>query len=56
MNKDSDRTSKISLFFTGIIYLGVGILILLYPKLVYIWVSGGFLIHGLSSLIRAWKE
>ncbi|MFW6007494.1 MAG: hypothetical protein ACOC4G_11305 [Bacillota bacterium] len=56
MSEESDQTSKISLFFTGFIYLLVGILILFYPRLVYYWVSGGFLIHGISSLIRAWKN
>ncbi|MFW5976547.1 MAG: hypothetical protein ACOCQS_01235 [Bacillota bacterium] len=56
MSEKSDKTSKLSLTFTGLIYLLVGGLILLYPRLVYYWVSGGFLIHGITSLIRAWKN
>jgi len=44
---------KASLFFTGVVYLCISGLILVYPKYLYYWVAGVFLIHGLSSLIRA---
>ncbi|MBS3819779.1 hypothetical protein KGY73_09795 [bacterium] len=47
---------KASLVFTGLVYLCMAILILLYPKFLYYWVAAVFLVHGLSSLIRAWKE
>ena len=48
------KTEKFSLTFTGIIYIIVGVLIILYPNFVYYWVAGVFLLQGLSSLVRAW--
>lgn len=47
---------KASLFFTGLVYIVVGILILLYPRLLYYGVAAVFLLHGISSLIRAWQQ
>ena len=56
MAEEAKNTSKITLTFSGIIYIGVGILIIAYPGLVYYWVAGGFLLQGLSSLVQAWKS
>jgi len=47
---------KASLFFTGVVYICISILILVYPRYLYYWVAGVFLIHGLSSLIRALQK
>lgn len=47
---------KASFVFTGIVYICMGVLILLYPKFLYYWVAAVFLIHGISSLIRAWQK
>jgi len=47
---------KASLFFTGLVYICVGTLILLYPKLLYYWVAVVFFIHGLSSLVRSLQK
>ena len=47
---------KASLFFTGLVYIVVGILILLHPRLLYYGVAAVFLLHGISSLIRAWQQ
>ncbi|MGM0502678.1 MAG: hypothetical protein ACQERJ_09115 [Bacillota bacterium] len=52
----TNKTEKASLLFTGVIYLSVGALILLYPGFVYYWVAGVFFIQGVSSLIRSWKS
>ncbi len=49
------ETRRISLIFSGTIYLGVGVLILAYPDLVYYWVAGGFMMQGVSALVRAWR-
>ena len=56
VSEKTNKTERASLFFTGIIYLGVGALILLYPDFVYYWVAGVFFIQGVSSLIRSWKN
>jgi len=55
-NEHEKNTIKWSMIFSGLVYVLVGILILIYPHLVYYWVSGGFLIQGLSSLYRAWMS
>jgi len=47
---------KASLFFTGLVYICVGVLILFYPKLLYYGVAAVFFIHGLASLGRAWQK
>lgn len=47
---------KASLLFTGLVYISVGILILVYPKFLYYGVAGVFMIHGISSLVRAWQK
>lgn len=59
VDKVSDKTGKtekFSLTFTGLIYIIVGILIILKPKFVYYWISGVFILQGISSLIRAWMK
>jgi hypothetical protein len=50
------RTERTSLAFMGVIYLVVGALILLYPRFLYYWVAGAFMVHGVSSLVRAWQR
>ncbi len=50
------KTEKASLIFTGIIYLGVGFLILIYPQFLYYWVAGVFFIQGVVSLVNAWRS
>ena len=47
---------KASLFFSGLVYISVGALILIIPKLLYYGVAAVFLVHGLSSLVRAWER
>lgn len=47
---------KAGFLFTGLIYISVGILILLYPALLYYWVASVFLIHGILSLFRSWRN
>jgi len=47
---------KASLFFSGLVYIGVGALILVFPRLLYYGVAAVFLVHGVSSLVRAWER
>lgn len=57
VDKVSDKTGKtekFSLTFIGLIYIIVGVLIILKPKFVYYWISGVFILQGISSLVRAW--
>jgi len=56
VSEKSERTEKVSLFFTGTIFILAGVLILLFPRFVYYWVAGGFLFQGVSSLVRAWEK
>ena len=56
MSDKSETTDKKGLILSGGIYVLVGILIIFRPELVYYWVSGGFIVQGISSLIRAWKK
>ena len=56
VSEKTGKTEKFSLSFIGIIYIVVGILIILYPNFVYYWVSGVFILQGLSSLVRAWMQ
>ncbi len=56
MSEKSESTDKKGMIFTGGIYVLVGILIIFHQELVYYWVSGGFIVQGVSSLIRAWKK
>lgn len=49
-------TERTSLVFMGVLYLVIGVLILVYPRFLYYWVAGAFLIHGASSLVRAWQR
>lgn len=52
----TEQTERTSLIFIGVLYLGVGVLILVYPRFLYYWVAGAFMVHGASSLVRAWKQ
>ncbi|GAB6138197.1 hypothetical protein [Halanaerobaculum tunisiense] len=56
MSEKASQTERASLTFTGVIYMFVGGLILLYPQFLYYWVAGVFFIQGISSLVRAWQE
>lgn len=47
---------KASLFFTGLVYIFAGVMILFYPKLLYYLVAATFLIHGISSLARSGQK
>ncbi|MFW5873560.1 MAG: hypothetical protein ACOCZZ_01655 [Bacillota bacterium] len=53
--EETSNTSKVSLTFSGLLYIVVGVLVLAFPELVYYWVAGGFLLQGLTSLVQAWK-
>ncbi len=53
MASSISKTEKVSLIFTGLVYVGVGIAILMYPKLLYFWVAGGFILGGISHVFRA---
>ena len=55
MIKKTSRTEKVGLIVAGLVYVGVGIAILVYPTLLYIWVSGGFILGGVTYIVRAIK-
>ncbi|MEA2105006.1 MAG: hypothetical protein U9P79_10275 [Candidatus Cloacimonadota bacterium] len=44
---------KVSLIFTGFVYLAVGLLIIFHPELLYFGVAGVFFVQGISLLFRA---
>ena len=52
MSDKLDKTRRFSLIFSGVIYLFMGIMILIYPHLIYYWVSAGFFFQGVSLLVR----
>jgi len=45
----------VSLVFAGLVYMGAGVAILIYPALLYFWVAGGFILGGISYVVRAIK-
>jgi hypothetical protein len=51
----ANQTNKITLIFSGLIYVIVGMLIISNPELVYYWVAGGFFLQGLTKFVEAWK-
>ena len=53
MSSKVSKTEKVSLIFAGLVYVGVGAAILLYPTLLYLWVAGGFILGGISQFVRA---
>ena len=53
---EADKTGKITLVFSGLIYITVGMLIISNPELVYYWVAGGFFLQGLTKFVEAWKS
>lgn len=48
------RTERISLAFTGVLFVFISIFVLFHPWTVYYWVAGGFILKGISSLVRGW--
>ena len=55
MSNKISRTEKVGLVFTGLVYVAVGVAILVYPTLLYIWVAGGFILGGVTYVVRAIK-
>lgn len=55
MSNKVSRTEKVSVVFTGLVYLGAGVAILVYPTLLYYWVAGGFILGGISHFVRAFR-
>jgi len=49
------KTEKMSLAFTGFVYLVAGVAILVYPKFLYYWVAAGFILASISYFVRAIK-
>lgn len=56
MSNKLDKTKRFSRIFSGIIYLIMGVMILIYPDLVYYWVAGGFFLQGVSLLVRGFSD
>lgn len=56
MSDKVSKTEKVSLVFTGIVYLGAGAAILIYPRFLYYWVAAGFILASVSHFVRAIKE
>jgi hypothetical protein len=54
--EEADKKNKIAVIFSGIIYIGVGMMIISNPELVYYWVAGGFFLQGLTKFVEAWKS
>ena len=54
VSENTGHTERVSLIFTGLVFLSIGVLILFYPAFVHYWVAGGFFIQGIASLARAW--
>ena len=52
LSSSVSRAEKVSLVFAGIVYLGAGVAILVYPGLLYYWVAGGFILGGVSHFVR----
>ena len=55
MSNKISKTEKVGLIFAGLVYVVVGVAILIYPTLLYIWVAGGFIIGGVTYVVRAIK-
>jgi len=51
--KTEEKGTRASFVFSGIVYVAVGLLILVYPEFVYYWVAGGFFLQGITSFINA---
>jgi hypothetical protein len=47
---------KISLLLIGSLYVIMGVLILRFPKFLYYWVAGVFLVQGMVSLFRLFSK
>lgn len=48
------RTEPVSLLMVGILSVGVGVLILMYPRFLRYWVFGVFVIQGVAHFVSAW--
>jgi len=53
ISEKTSKTERVSLVFIGILFIIIGILVLMYPDLVYYLVVVGFLMQGISNLVRA---
>lgn len=49
-------TGRISMAFTGIVFLVSGAMVLEYPSLVHYWISGAFVLTGLFYLVRGLRS
>ncbi|MFT4312507.1 MAG: hypothetical protein ACMXYF_04730 [Candidatus Woesearchaeota archaeon] len=47
---------KISLFTIGLLYICAGVVILLWPNLLYYGVAAAFFIHGILALARIFLQ
>ncbi|MBE0478461.1 hypothetical protein IBX65_04995 [Candidatus Aerophobetes bacterium] len=56
MSDKISKTEKVSLIFTGLVYLGAGTAVLIYPKFLYYWVAAGFILASISHFVRAIKS
>lgn len=56
MSNKVSRTEKVSQIFSGLVYLGAGVAILIYPRLLYYWVAGGFILASVSHFVRVVKS
>ncbi len=50
------EAEKITTIFIGIVLIVAGIMILEYPRFVYYWVAGAFVLTGISYILRAVRE
>jgi hypothetical protein len=56
MSDKMNKARRFSPVFIGIIYFIMGIMILVYPDLIYYWVAAGFFFQGISLLIRGFSN
>ena len=56
VSEKTGQTEQVSLIFTGLVFLSIGLLVLFYPSFVHYWVAGGFFMQGVASLVRAWYK
>ncbi len=47
------KTGRITNFFVGVVLIVSGIMILEYPRFVYYWIAGAFILTGFSYIIEA---
>ncbi|ACB86320.1 hypothetical protein Nther_2770 [Natranaerobius thermophilus JW/NM-WN-LF] len=56
MSEKTEQSTKASLVFSGIVYIAMGGLILIFPEFVYYWIAGGFFLQGIASFVNAWQQ